>query len=93
MVIIERVLSVGPKGLIVEQYHLQRIEDASRDVAVQDHHVDDLHHDGDLVQPVILAGDVEHHILQVDRVIDSYRDCQAQEGGILLLGQGDCQKD
>lgn len=56
-------------------------------MAVEQDHVDDLPDNGDLVQPVGFAADVEQHLLQVHCVVYSDGDCQSQERCYLLIGK------
>ena len=92
MVVIKRILRELPKVLVIEEDHFNGVEDAAHHMSVEQDHVYDLPDDGDLVEPVILAADVEQHLLQIHRIVypNGYR--QAQKGSYLLVGQREGQQ-
>lgn len=92
MVVIERILRELTEVLVIQQDHFNGVEDAAHHVTVEQYHVDDLPDDGDLVEPVILAADIEQHLLQVHRIVypNGYR--QAQKRCYLFVGQREGQE-
>lgn len=85
LIVIVGILGERSEGLIVEEYHLNCIKDAPHDVSVDQHHIDYLRHNGNLVKPVILSRDIEQYLLQVNSIINSYRYCQSQKTGKFFI--------
>lgn len=87
LIIVVGVLGEGTKGLVVEQDHLDRVKDAARDMTVDEDHVYDFAHNRYLVKPVVPSAKIEQHLFQVNGIINSYRNCQAEKASHTIVWQ------